>query len=317
MKAALIFPGQGSQFVGMGKDFFDRFGEVRADFAQSSEVLGIDMEKLCFEGPEDFLKQTENTQPALLTVEYAITRRLLRYFDHFGAAAGHSLGEYSALLAAGVFSFGDALKIVRRRGEYMSSVKNGSLVACLGMSNEDVWGLCRELSSHGVISPALFNAPGQIVVAGEVPVLEKFIEKTSSMEGVKSTMLKVSGPFHCALLSDAGKKLGEYIAEFDMKRPHMNVPANATGEVAMTTDEILENLVKQVSCPVYWTRCIENLILAGYTLFVEVGPGNVLKGLMRKIDRNVRVLNLSKAEDFDKVVEELENTFNSTEMERE
>ncbi|MDD5090600.1 MAG: ACP S-malonyltransferase [Candidatus Wallbacteria bacterium] len=317
MKSALIFPGQGSQFAGMGQDFYRNFPEARELFQRASDALGEDIAKICFEGPEEELKKTRNTQPALLIVEYVIYSLFRRQFDGFSAAAGHSLGEYTALLAAGVFSFEDAVRTVRKRGEFMSTVTNGSLVACMGMDDGEIMDLCRELSSDGVIAPALFNAPGQVVIAGEVPLLQRFIDKTTGRQGVKATMLNVSGPFHCSLLNEAAANLERFLEDIDMKSPGFKVVANVTAQPAQDISSIRENLVRQVSHPVQWTKCVEYLKHDGYNTLVEIGPGKVLRGLCRKIDKQLRVINVEKVEDLDKASREMEELGNSTALEKE
>jgi len=317
IKVAVVFPGQGSQFIGMGKDFYDKYALVRDNFEKASSELGFDLAELCFNGPEEKLKMTQYTQPALLTVEYSIYQQFKRYFDGFGAGAGHSLGEYTALLAADVINFKDAVNLVHQRGKYMSEITNGSLVASMGLSEADVWKICKELSTHGVISPALFNSPGQVVVAGEVPVLEKFIEKCNDLKGVKATMLKVSGPFHCSLLDSAAKKLEHYLEDIEFSIPKFNVVSNVTGEYEKNPETIKSNLVKQVNSPVYWTKCVETLFNDGYNTFVEIGPGKVLKGLARKINRDIKVLNVSKVEDIEKISLQLDEYYNNTMMEKE
>jgi [acyl-carrier-protein] S-malonyltransferase len=317
IKVGVLFPGQGAQFVGMGKDFYDKYPLVKDNFDKASECLGIDLADLCFNGPEEELKKTQYTQPALLTVEYSIFQQFKRYFDGFGAGAGHSLGEYTALLAADAIDFSDAVNLVHQRGKFMSEITNGSLVACMGLSEADVWKECKELSEYGTISPALFNSPGQVVVAGEVPVLEKFVEKCSNMSGVKATMLKVSGPFHCSLLDSAAKKLENYLKDIKFSTPRFSIASNVTGEYESNPNNIKENLVKQVNSPVYWTKCVETLFNDGYNTLVEIGPGKVLRGLARKINRNIKVLNVSTVEDITKVSQQLEDLYNSTMMEKE
>jgi len=317
IKVALVFPGQGSQYVGMGKDFYDKFPLVKDNFEKASQELGFDLAKICFDGPEDELKKTQYTQPALLTVEYSIFQQFKRYFDAFGASAGHSLGEYSSLLAADTIGFKDAVRLVHERGKYMSEITNGSLVACMGLSESDVWSMCKELSKDGVISPALFNSPGQVVVAGEVPLLERFVDACKEKQGIRATMLKVSGPFHCSLLNSAADKLEKYLDKIEFSKPKIKVACNVTGEYEMTPVNIKSNLVKQVNSPVYWTRCVETLYNDGYNTFVEIGPGKVLKGLARKINRDIKVLNVGKVEDILKVSQYLDELYNNTMMEKE
>ncbi len=300
---AYIFPGQGSQFAGMGKDIAERFPEARETFEAIDEALGFSISRLCFEGPEDELKLTANTQPAILAVSSAIDAVLAaRGSRRPDIVAGHSLGEYSAIVCAGGLKAADAAKLVRSRGEFMQEAVpagEGAMAALIGPSLEEIESICTEAAEGGVLSPANINAPGQIVIAGSRAAVERALEVAKARGVRKSVMLPVSAPFHCDLMAPAAERLGPLLeaAPFrDLLFPLMtNVDASPVG-----TDHAVRNaLARQVVSPVRWIESIERMIELGAKRFVEVGPGSVLAGLIRRINRDVETINLNNAESLE------------------
>lgn len=305
MKHALayLFPGQGSQTVGMGKDIAVRFPEARQTFEQIDAALGFSISKLCFEGPEHELKLTANTQPAILAVSSAIDAVLRsRGIRRPDIVAGHSLGEYSAIVCAGGLDAAEAARLVRARGEFMQdavSPGEGAMAALIGPSIEEVESICAEASGGEVLSPANINSPGQIVIAGSRAAVERAVEVARARGVRKSVMLPVSAPFHCELMAPAAERLRPLLegAPFrDLRVPLMtNVDASPVG-----TDHAVRNaLARQVVSPVRWVESIEKMIELGVRRFVEIGPGSVLAGLVRRIDKSVDTVSLNSAESID------------------
>lgn len=297
-KRALLFPGQGSQYVGMGKALSAAFPGARAWFDRADEVLGFALSTLCFEGPEEELRLTRNTQPALFVKSWAAWSVLK---DRVGGdwAAGHSLGEYTALAVAGALSFEDGLRAVRRRGElmYESGVKRpGSMAAILGLDAGKAEALCREASAAGVVQPANLNAPGQVVISGEVPGVARACEIAAAHGAKKAIPLKVSGAFHSALMEDAKAGLAEFLDGVEIRDARIPVIANVTARPVRAAAEIRANLVAQMTAPVRWEDSMRWLIGQGDVEFVEVGAGTVLKGLLRSIDRQATCTSLGSAE---------------------
>lgn len=285
MQTAYVFPGQGSQYVGMGKDLYDNFAAARSVFDEANNVLGFDLKKLCFEGPEDELKVTSNTQPAILTVSVACWEVLHERGIQPSAVAGHSLGEYSALVAAGALNFAEAVALVRKRGLFMQDFgpPNGGMAAVLGLSGELVRKACAEALQNGVAEVANFNCPGQVVIAGEESALQKAMALCKEYGAKRVIPLQVSGPFHSSLMAEAGKKLAVELEQVEIKKPSCPVISNVTAEAAESPEEIRSLLEKQVTSSVRWEESILRLSAMGVTRFIEVGPGKVLTGLAKKI----------------------------------
>lgn len=305
-KIAVVFPGQGSQFVGMGKDFYDAHETVRTIFDRADEVLGYSLTNIMFNGSEDDLKMTENTQPALLTMSVALWEVLKERVkpDFF---AGHSLGEYSAVVAAGGMNFDDAVLAVHNRGKFMQQavpVGVGAMAAVLGCDDSVVVRVCREVSTpDAVVEPANFNCPGQLVVAGHAAAVDAFNEAIKAAGAKRAVKLPVSAPFHCTLMMPAQLKMEEYLKSItitDLKTPICNNVDAAQEETAAV---VRDALVRQVSSPVRWTALVENLVNSGVSTFIEVGAGSVLTGLIKKIDRSVRSIHISSVEDLAKLEE--------------
>jgi [acyl-carrier-protein] S-malonyltransferase len=295
---AFVFPGQGAQKVGMGKALAEAFPICRETFEEADTALGEPLSRLCFEGPEDRLLLTENTQPAILAVSVAAARLVASQGIHAAFAAGHSLGEYSAYVAAGTLSFADALRTVRRRGQFMQEavpVGEGAMAAVLGLDAEALSAACasaaRELSGR-VVAPANLNAPGQIVIAGHADAVARAGELAKAAGAKRVIALAVSAPFHCALMKPAQERLAPLLRALAVQEPRIPIVANVDAQPRRTAAEAIDGLIQQVSSPVRWEDVVRRLTAEGVKTFVELGPGSVLSGLIKKIDRSVTSLNV-------------------------
>jgi [acyl-carrier-protein] S-malonyltransferase len=307
---AFVFPGQGAQKVGMGKSLAGEFPIVRDTFDEADAALGESLSTLCFEGPEDRLMLTENTQPAILAMSVAVWRLAQSRGMEARFAAGHSLGEYSAHVAAGTLSFSDALKTVRRRGRYMQEavpVGEGAMAAILGLDGDGVAQVCAEVAAETgrVVSAANLNAPGQIVIAGHADAVAKVGERAKARGAKRAIALAVSAPFHCALMKPAEDRLAPELRALDARDPRIPVVANVDAEPKRTAKDGIDALIRQVSSPVRWEDVVKRLIADGARTFVELGPGNVLAGLIKKIDRSVTVMSVETADGLEAAVKEL------------
>ncbi|REK67192.1 MAG: [acyl-carrier-protein] S-malonyltransferase [Cohnella sp.] len=299
-KIAFVFPGQGAQAVGMGRDAYERFEASRAVFDRADEVLGFSVSKLAFEGPEEELKLTANTQPALLTTSVA----LLEAFKARGVkpdyVAGHSLGEYSALVAAGVLSFDDAVRLVRARGLFMEQAVpggQGAMAATLGADRDALDALCRDISATvGRVELANVNCPGQIVVSGTAAGVAAVAERGKEAGAKRVVPLEVSGPFHSSLMQPAADKLEKELAAAEFRDAAVPVIANVTARPVTSGEEFRRLLVRQVVSPVLWEDSVRYLIGEGVDTFVEIGSGTVLAGLIKKIDKTVKVVSVNSAD---------------------
>jgi [acyl-carrier-protein] S-malonyltransferase len=285
MSVAFLFPGQGSQTVGMGRELAEASAAAAAVWRQADEALGFSVSRLCFEGPEGELTLTANTQPAVLTASVAAAAALAERGVWPALAAGHSLGEYSALVTAGALGFPEAVRLVRRRGEYMQEavpVGQGAMAALLGVDLAVAEEVCAEAAEGEVVGVANVNAPGQIVIAGHRSAVERAVTAAATRGGRKSVMLPVSAPFHCALMKPAADRLAAKLATIPVEAPRVAVARNIDGDLLTRAEEVKPSLVAQVASPVRWTDCVTRLDRAGATIFVEVGPGRVLSGLLRR-----------------------------------
>jgi len=301
---AFIFPGQGSQYVEMGKEFHDQFRAAREVFEEADDTLRFSISKLCFQGPEEELKLTENTQPAILTTSIA-TFKVLQTEKGINPqfAAGHSLGEYSALVASGALSFSEAVQTVRLRGKFMQEavpVGEGAMAAILGMEREDVERLCEEVAAGEILSPANFNCPGQIVIAGHSNAVQRAIERVKQ-EGKRATLLPVSAPFHSPLMKPAGARLERALEEITVRDLNVPVVTNVEAEINTSKDRVKPLLVAQVSSPVRWEESMRRMIKEGIEQVLEIGPGKVLSGLMKRIDPKIEIKNIEDIQTLKKV----------------
>jgi [acyl-carrier-protein] S-malonyltransferase len=286
---AFLFPGQGSQAVGMGKDLFEKYPVARQTFEEADDALGYKLSTLCFEGPEDQLRLTEITQPAILTASMAALRVLETRIPKPCYVAGHSLGEYSAHVAAGTFSFADAVRAVRNRGKYMQEavpVGVGAMAAILGMDLEKVAAVCHDGAQGEVCEPANINSPEQIVISGNTAAVERAAKLADERGAKRAKLLPVSAPFHCSLMKPAQDRLAADLNALQMQPPVYPVACNVDAELVTDDLRARDTLVRQVTGSVKWEQCIRLLIAQGVQTFIEVGPGKVLCGLMRQIERS-------------------------------
>lgn len=294
-KIAFIFPGQGSQHAGMGRELFADFPVARAVFEEADEALGFAISDLCFNGPEEDLQLTANTQPAILTASIAALRVLAEQGIKPDFVAGHSLGEYSALVAASSLTLTDAVKTVRLRGQLMQQsipVGLGAMAAILGLSAEQVIAACSEVAQDQVCAPANFNTPVQTVIAGHQEAVERAVAKCQELGARRAIMLKVSAPFHCALMKTAQEQLTPWLTATNFNDLSIPLINNVDTALVKTGAVAREGLIRQVSSAVRWTESVEKMIAAGVDTFVEVGPGKVLCGLVKSINREVKFLNV-------------------------
>lgn len=298
-RLAYIFPGQGSQAPGMGRDLMENSEAARRVFEEADEALGFSISELCFNGPAEKLQLTENTQPAILTTSIAAFRAIVEEgFPQADFVAGHSLGEYSALVASGALSLADAVKTVRARGRYMQEaapVGSGAMAAIMGADLGDIMKACNEAAQGEVCSPANINSANQVVIAGDAAAVDRAIEILKERGAKRAIRLSVSAPFHCALMMPAQERLAEDLEKLDFHDPGVPVVTNVDATVITSGQEARDALVRQVSSPVRWHETITYLVQEGVDTLVEVGPGKVLSGLVRQIDRTVRCMNVEDA----------------------
>ena len=302
---AFVFPGQGAQYCGMGRDVAEEFAEAREVFEEADKALGFPLSRLCFEGSEEELLLTENTQPAILTTSIALFRILQNQGRLADFVAGHSLGEYSALVAAGGLGFQDAVRLVRQRGRFMQEavpLGEGAMAAVLGLKLPEVEEICQEAAQGEVVSPANVNSPDQIVIAGHSRAVERAVNLAKERGARRVLPLSVSAPFHCDLMKPAEARLSEVIGEipfYDLKIPLIN---NVEAQIVTGGEEAREGLVRQVSSAVLWGDCVRRLLRAGVSTFVEVGPGKVLRGLIRRVAPSVQITNIENREQLETYV---------------
>lgn len=304
-KIAVLFPGQGSQYIGMGKDFYENYEASKKVFLEADKALDMDLSHLIFEANEEELQKTENTQPAILTTSIAILRALESEGIDYEYVVGLSLGEYSALVAAGAFQFKDAVNIVRKRGIFMEEAvpaNRGAMAAVLGLKEEKIDILIETCKDKGTISVANYNCPGQIVITGEKASIEKALLVSKALGARKAVLLNVSGPFHSTMLEKAGEKLEEEIARYHIKTPQKKILSNIDAKIVGDKDEIIPKLKKQVSNSVLFQQSIEVLIEEGVNLFIEVGPGKSLTSFVKRtaksIKKDIQVYNIENMDSF-------------------
>ncbi|MFN3740700.1 MAG: ACP S-malonyltransferase [Thermodesulfovibrionales bacterium] len=304
---AFVFPGQGSQYVGMGKDLYENFPETREVFKEASDILGYDMVKLCFEGPKELLDRTSKTQPAILTVSIAALKLMELNGKIPSMVAGHSLGEYTACVAAGVLIFRDCLRIVEKRGLFMEEAVpegKGLMAAILGLDREVVDNICRNISS-GYVASANYNCPGQIVISGERDAVLEAVEELKQKGAKRAVLLAVSVPSHSRLMLKASERLGEFFRQFNFNNAVIPVVSNVDGIARTDAPSIKDALLRQLHSGVLWEDSVRNMHRMGVDTFVEIGPGKVLSGLIKRILPEVKVYNVESRDTLINTVKSL------------
>jgi len=310
-KLAFVFPGQGSQEVGMGEDLIKNYKEANELFNVANIALkdeGIDLKKLCLEGPEEELTKTINAQPAMLTISIILYKLLQKNCINPSIVAGHSLGEYSALVAASSIEFKDAIKLVRKRGQYMQTATplgTGSMAAIISLKKDKIEELIKKVSKFGTIEIANYNSPYQIVVSGKSEVIDQLLILGEEEEEINIVPLKVSAPFHSSLMRKAKDNLASYIENIHIQDPQIPVICNVTADYIKTKEEIKVALIEQVTHPIKWVEIIKRINSEGINYFIEIGPGNVLKKLIKQILPKAKVYNVCDSESLEKVMRKL------------
>lgn len=302
-KLAFVFPGQGAQKVGMGKDFFDNYDIAKKMFKEADEALGYSIMKMCFEGPEEDLKLTANTQPAILTISCIANEILKENGVQPEITGGHSLGEYSALVAAGVLKFQDAVALVHKRGAYMQEavpVGEGGMAAIIGVDREKIVEICQSVSAESPVQAVNFNCPGQIVIAGATRGVELAVEELKTAGAKKAVILPVSAPFHSTLMKPAAEKLAVELDKVTLSDARIPVVANVNAQVLTKAEDIKASLVAQAASPVLWEDCVAKMKEFGADVLLEAGPGKTLCGFNRRIDKSIKSLNVEDVESLEK-----------------
>ena len=302
-KLAFVFPGQGAQKVGMGKDFFDNYDVAKKMFKEADEALGYSIMKMCFEGPEEDLKLTANTQPAILTISCIANEILKENGVQPEITGGHSLGEYSALVAAGVLKFQDAVALVHKRGAYMQEavpVGEGGMAAIIGVDREKIVEICQSVSAESPVQAVNFNCPGQIVIAGATRGVELAVEELKAAGAKKAVILPVSAPFHSTLMKPAAEKLAVELDKVTLSDAKIPVVANVNAQVLTKAEDIKVSLVAQAASPVLWEDCVAKMKEFGADVLLEAGPGKTLCGFNRRIDKSIKSLNVEDVESLEK-----------------
>ena len=305
-KIAFVFPGQGAQKVGMGKDFYEHYDVAKKLFKEADEALGYSIMNMCFEGPEADLRLTANTQPAILTMSVVVNEILKEHGVQPDIAGGHSLGEYSALVAAGVLKFQDAVLLVHKRGAFMQEavpVGEGGMAAIIGVDRNVIVEVCEKVSAEASVQAVNFNCPGQVVIAGTTAGVQKAVEQLQAAGAKKCVILPVSAPFHSKLMEPAAAKLAVELDKVEIRDAAFPVVAKVTGGIVTKAAEIKENLVKQAASPVKWEDCVATMKEFGADTFVEAGPGKTLCGFNKRIDRSLKSLNVENVDSLQKTLD--------------